>query len=172
MPPIKDKQDKSARDPRTSGQKAVSVHIKRSFFKRYTEDPEVKRVLMKGIQGILDLVARDKAVLCQKSEKQDDTDTTILTVMSKDDIVEGTPEAEEKPKDKQDTSKAEEKPKDKQDTSKAEEKPDKQNTNKAKEKPDKQNTTKAEERPADPQDPDADADDTEADSQPESQVPL
>ena len=118
MGPVKNK----PRDPRTSGQKAVSIHIKNpAFFKRCNEDPEVKRAFIKGMKGLLGPGCTVITVLFQKSEKQDDTDTTILTAMINDDIVEGTPEAEEKPEDKPE---AEDKL-DKQDPPQAEEKPDK-----------------------------------------------
>ena len=100
MPPV---EDKTARGSRTSSENAVAITIKRNLFKGYTKDREVKRALMKGIQGILDLVAADKAVLCVKPEDEDADDVTIIKVVKKEDVVEGTPEAEEKPGDTQDT---------------------------------------------------------------------
>ena len=91
--------DKTARDETTT-----SFSLKRKHFEIYMKDPEAKRKLMKGIQGILDLVAANQAVLCPKAEKQDANDVmTVLKVMNKEDVVEDPPEAAEKPVDKQDT---------------------------------------------------------------------
>ena len=95
MPPVKPQ-----RNPRTSSENAGAITIKRQLFKDYTQDREVKRALMKGMQRILDLVAADKAVLCLKPENEDADDITIMKVMKKEDVVEGTPEIEEKTGDK------------------------------------------------------------------------
>ena len=107
MAPTKVKQEKSAQDAGTSSENTVGIEIPRDFFKKALKDRGVKRILMKRWEAIGDLIADDKAVLCPK--KQEDKDTTLLTVMDMDDIVEDMTTAEETP-EKEDTTKAKEKP--------------------------------------------------------------